>query len=670
MKTQVLILLVLALVMTISCQHPSVQQTVLSQAENLMETKPDSALVLLEGIRLPAQLSEEQYATWCLLVTQARDKSYVEHTSDSLIRIAIHYFDKKKDMSSKALSYFYLGRVQSDLKQWEDAIVSYLKANEYATTFSDDGLKGRINEHLGVLYWDHSFLEKAQIAYQKAYAYYEADKDTIGIIYVLQKMGSVFSALNKPDSAILCLKEALDLSDQMNDLKTSLLVAIGNAYKAQGEYTLTLSCFKQALLFTKNEKPSYSHDYSVASLFYRMAQPDSALLYARKAVEGDDLYVKCAGYQLIYELSFQMKEYKSAYSANQNYILYRDSIGAVYQPQKIAEMEALYKKEKLQKESNEVILKEKDRWNVLLLILLISYVVGSYFFFQYKSRIRVQRLKLSENQCLLQEKEKRLKENQQKVLVQDERLCSLQKLIEEKQEQLKSEDLRIQQLENEHQQIEMDWMFSQKEREREIHTLCEEKKNLVTKQTDLYSIQAVLLREKELLLENNSHQSQTFQAEIQSLQLLQDTLSKEKYTLQLEQECLQASIEKQEQTIKMVLETSEVWKGLLIKQNKFLYRLLTKEPFIFTVKDWIEFEENFNNVFPFFIFHLKEQFPQMQDTEIYTCCFVKLNLKTGSIAIYFCQEANTISKRKKAILTTYFSSFAVKSLDDLLRCWY
>lgn len=60
-----------------------------------MVSRPDSSLILLESIPSPEKLSEEDYATGCLLMTQARDKNYVEHTSDSVIGVAVRYFEKQ-----------------------------------------------------------------------------------------------------------------------------------------------------------------------------------------------------------------------------------------------------------------------------------------------------------------------------------------------------------------------------------------------------------------------------------------------------------------------------------------------------------------------------------------------------------------------------------------------
>ena len=60
----------------------------LSYAESLMQRCPNSALVVLDSMEVPSPSDKFQYATWCLLITQARDKNYIKHTSDSLINIA------------------------------------------------------------------------------------------------------------------------------------------------------------------------------------------------------------------------------------------------------------------------------------------------------------------------------------------------------------------------------------------------------------------------------------------------------------------------------------------------------------------------------------------------------------------------------------------------------
>ena len=73
----------------------------LEKAEALMNSAPDSSQLLLESVERPEELPAEEYATWCLLITQAWDKNYLEHTSDSVIDIAVRYFAGQEDPHRK-----------------------------------------------------------------------------------------------------------------------------------------------------------------------------------------------------------------------------------------------------------------------------------------------------------------------------------------------------------------------------------------------------------------------------------------------------------------------------------------------------------------------------------------------------------------------------------------
>jgi hypothetical protein len=85
-------------------------------AEKQMDTNPRSSLAILKGLeknigegRLSKMLSKKQYALWCLLLTQAQDKNGITQTSDSLIRIAVDYFEKKNDKPRLIKAYHYHG---------------------------------------------------------------------------------------------------------------------------------------------------------------------------------------------------------------------------------------------------------------------------------------------------------------------------------------------------------------------------------------------------------------------------------------------------------------------------------------------------------------------------------------------------------------------------------
>ena len=72
----VLILCLSFLVM--STERPKGILPELSCAESLMQCHPDSALMILDSMKVPSPSDKLQYATWCLLITQARDKNFIK----------------------------------------------------------------------------------------------------------------------------------------------------------------------------------------------------------------------------------------------------------------------------------------------------------------------------------------------------------------------------------------------------------------------------------------------------------------------------------------------------------------------------------------------------------------------------------------------------------------
>jgi len=85
MKHILCILLLLTIGFT-ACQRNTLYPLAMQQAEELMNTRPDSALHLLEDMSdTLSMLPEEARMYYHLLTIQAKDKQYITHTDDSLI---------------------------------------------------------------------------------------------------------------------------------------------------------------------------------------------------------------------------------------------------------------------------------------------------------------------------------------------------------------------------------------------------------------------------------------------------------------------------------------------------------------------------------------------------------------------------------------------------------
>ena len=99
----------------------------LEQAEKVMFDHPDSALHLLESMEIPSsQTDKENHALWSLLVTQAQYKQALKISSDSLVRIAYDYYKPTNNARRKAMSALYMGDINYDLGNIEEAMQYYL----------------------------------------------------------------------------------------------------------------------------------------------------------------------------------------------------------------------------------------------------------------------------------------------------------------------------------------------------------------------------------------------------------------------------------------------------------------------------------------------------------------------------------------------------------------
>ena len=91
------------------------------KVERYMDVYSDSALLLLEQIPHPEKLRGKQRADYVLLLTQARDKNYLDSMqSDSLIKNAVDYYLEGDDKVKIGKAFLYYGKVLDlqKMKRW------------------------------------------------------------------------------------------------------------------------------------------------------------------------------------------------------------------------------------------------------------------------------------------------------------------------------------------------------------------------------------------------------------------------------------------------------------------------------------------------------------------------------------------------------------------------
>lgn len=199
-----------------------------------MQRCPNRALAVLDSMEVPSLSDEFQYATWCLLITQARDKNFVKHTSDSLINIALDYFEKQDDPVRKATALYYEGRVNQDLLNAEEATNYYLRAREVAQNTTDYRLLCLINTHLGTLYAYRGLTDLALEAYENASDYSNQLKDSALISYSYSYLGRASALDDDLSKGLDYYKKAMGIAEQSGKFKSFDISLWRNRDSVQG----------------------------------------------------------------------------------------------------------------------------------------------------------------------------------------------------------------------------------------------------------------------------------------------------------------------------------------------------------------------------------------------------------------------------------------------------
>ena len=430
-----------------SCSHHS---GLYEHAEKIMSQHPDSVLTLLSTIQDVNDLSEKDRAMYYLLLTEAQNKTYIKPTSDSLITIAVEFFDKTEDWERKAKAWYYRGRINQDLGDALHAQDYYLKALQDESKVEDHALLGRIYNSIGMLYTYQNVYEKALPYQRKALDRFALMQDSVGISYVLRDIGRTFTALEKNDSAIAYYEQALLVCNNRN--KPLVYGELASLYIDKGEYLKSYK-YIQKVLSSPSKRILLDPTYlTLGKLFHKTNQIDSAYFYLRLCTNSPILKTRAGAFYYLAQLELEKKHWKY-YAINQiQYEELRDSINLIKQTESIRKMESLYDYHQAESKflKAKILLdKMKIRYLYMCLfggICLICVVMGAicvYFslkrkkmklceqrerLFALKKKRDEDQIRLEHNEKMIQCLEKQLEESSMAYTEKDKELMALQKL--------------------------------------------------------------------------------------------------------------------------------------------------------------------------------------------------------------------------------------------------
>ena len=128
----------------ISCIRGGEALAKLDDVFSYIESRPDSALTVLEGMNEDDLISKRSKAKHALLYSMALDKNWIDLASDSIIAPAVGYYNNHGSAEEKLLTYYYRGRISMNAGDYEEAISYFVLAERHLYDCSDKIMAGRL----------------------------------------------------------------------------------------------------------------------------------------------------------------------------------------------------------------------------------------------------------------------------------------------------------------------------------------------------------------------------------------------------------------------------------------------------------------------------------------------------------------------------------------------
>lgn len=269
----------------------------LKEIAEIVSDSPQEALLSLDSIDCQ-KLSESERHYYDLLTIKAKDKIYIQHTSDSLILDVISYYENNPQSSLYAEALYYGGRVYSDMGDVPTALQYFHKALDNIPEGSQSlNLKARVISQTGRLLQDISLYDEAIPYIEKSLKICELNKDTTNIVYELQLLGGTYLRAKKYRLAEHYFNKAIEMSSNLPiSFKAKSKMYLADVKYQVGQLDSALILIRK----TPDLVNPIARNRALASasdIYLAKGLLDSAYMYAHELINSPDSNNKVTGYQ-------------------------------------------------------------------------------------------------------------------------------------------------------------------------------------------------------------------------------------------------------------------------------------------------------------------------------------------------------------------------------------
>ena len=417
-------------------------------ADSFMEEHPDSALAILKRDSLEICRSGKDFRLWYALSrTEADDKCYILHVSDSAIRIAAGCYDSYGSALQRVRADYLLGRVYCDMHLYGHALTSFNKA--IAVDAENDSVinryKARAATWAGYVY-EVEGLHKDALRYNKlAYGYAKKAGAQVTEIYSLRDIGRSYRDLKRNDIAIPYYQQAAKKAKTIDDanLYNMVMEELAGIYIEEGRFDEAYAALNTKFLAT-TDKDIASHYYIWAMYFEKIGQLDSAVAYDKRGMKYSEISIKRDVSLDLARLLTKQGKRDEAMEYYEKYSVYSDSVEAS-ELKETSDMLSQVEKSIDVERKNAALASSQLRLAAVMSILVVVVVIasvallGMYLKRKRKQREQLERVRRYRLERSMKEKQRAQQNKERIALLENELTASNQTLSELRQELIRNE---------------------------------------------------------------------------------------------------------------------------------------------------------------------------------------------------------------------------------------
>lgn len=375
------------------------QNSLLNEAEALLQNKPDSALSILQQFTPGSQQAEQ--AKYALLYSAALDQNHIKITSDSLIRKAWNYYKHHpKDLRNQCTTLYYWGRIKLRANDKAGALRLFLEIEKKLKDTNEPYYKGLLYRQIGEVYY-------AQMNYNRAYHYFREARNNFRQSENLREeteatldMAAATYHSKDVEKAIRLYSSALDLADEQKSdkLAKSSLTNLASLYVISGKKQIPHDLLLRIELSARKDTLYGYHTLVDVQLLKN--HMDSARHYLKLAeTHTTDIRDMANLYYTAYRIEAQSKNFEKATENIHRYIYLTDSLTR----SNMQFSAGMVEREYFQEQSAFAEYRMKNRTILEISSIIIVILLSGIAWYIIRQRMRLQRERTDRYLLLVEE---------------------------------------------------------------------------------------------------------------------------------------------------------------------------------------------------------------------------------------------------------------------------